>query len=70
MIATAKSELEKQGARTDAQLVRDCLAGNEQAWCALIDKYKKLIYSIPVKWSLSRDDANDIFQAVCVDLYA
>lgn len=70
MIATAKPELEKQGARTDAQLVRECLTGNEQAWCALIDKYKRLIYSIPVKWSLSRDDANDIFQAVCVDLYA
>jgi len=34
----------------------------------LIDKYKNLIFSIPIKFGLSRDDAADICQAVCVDL--
>lgn len=70
MIATTKPETEQRSAWSDERLVRECLAGNEEAWSALIDKYKKLIYSIPLKWNLSRDDANDIFQAVCVDLYS
>jgi len=70
VIATVKPEKEQQSAWNDERLVRECLAGNEEAWSALIDKYKKLIYSIPVKWNLSRDDANDIFQAVCFDLYS
>lgn len=53
---------------TDAQLVRRCLDGDEAAWDALIDRYKRLIYSIPFKYGATADDAGDIFQAVCVDL--
>ncbi|HVH88867.1 MAG TPA: sigma-70 family RNA polymerase sigma factor, partial [Terriglobales bacterium] len=64
------AETEKREVWSDERLVRECLAGNEEAWSALIDKYKKLIYSIPIKWNLPREDANDIFQSVCVDLYA
>jgi DNA-directed RNA polymerase specialized sigma24 family protein len=33
----------------------------------LIDKYKNLIYSIPIKLGMHQDAA-DIFQSVCVDL--
>lgn len=69
MTATAKLQMQRQPSWPDERLVRECLAGTEEAWAALIDKYKKLIYSIPIKWNLSREDANDIFQAVCVDLY-
>jgi RNA polymerase sigma factor (sigma-70 family) len=53
---------------TDERLVKECVRGNEEAWSALIDKYKNLIFSIPIKYELSREDASDIFQAVCVDL--
>ncbi|MBV9072295.1 MAG: sigma-70 family RNA polymerase sigma factor [Acidobacteria bacterium] len=70
MIATAKMELEARETVSDERLVRECLAGDEQAWSALIDKYKRLIYSIPVKWNLPTEEANDIFQSVCVDLYS
>jgi len=49
---------------TDTRLVRECSNGNEDAWDALIEKYKRLIYSIPVKYGFNSDDANDIFQAV------
>ena len=52
---------------TDERLVADCLKGNEQAWAALIEKYKNLIYSIPIKLGMY-EDAADIFQAVCLDL--
>ena len=53
---------------TDTRLVRECSNGNEDAWDALIEKYKRLIYSIPVKYGFNSDDANDIFQAVCLEL--
>jgi RNA polymerase sigma factor (sigma-70 family) len=53
---------------TDKQLVRACLDGSEQAWSCLIDKYKNLIFSIPIKRGMSRDDAADIFQQVCLKL--
>lgn len=52
----------------DERLVRECCKGNQDAWSALIEKYKNLIFSIPIKFGLSRDDAGDIFQAVCVEL--
>ena len=53
---------------TDARLVRECVSGSEEAWRALISKYKNLIFSIPVKYGFSPDDSTDIFQAVCLDL--
>jgi RNA polymerase sigma factor (sigma-70 family) len=52
----------------DERLVRECRKGNQAAWSALIEKYKNLIFSIPIKFGLPREDAADIFQSVCVDL--
>jgi RNA polymerase sigma factor (sigma-70 family) len=52
----------------DERLVRECNKGNQAAWSALIEKYKNLIFSIPIKFGLPREDAADVFQAVCVDL--
>jgi RNA polymerase sigma factor (sigma-70 family) len=50
--------------------VRACLDGDEQAWSALIDKYKHLIYSIPIKYGASPEDAADIFQSVCLEVFS
>src|SRR5580698_8389966 len=52
----------------DARLVRECIGGSEEAWRALIFKYKNLIFSIPVKYGFSTEDSRDIFQAVCLEL--
>ena len=41
----------------------------EQAWNLLLDRYKNLIYSIPIRYGLPPQDAADIFQAVCLDLF-
>lgn len=49
------------------RLVAECLKGDETAWSELIDRYKNLIYSIPIKLGMY-DEAPDIFQAVCLDL--
>src|SRR5262249_18337850 len=49
-------------------LVEGCRRGREEDWNSLIDKYKNLIFSIPIRYGLSREEAADIFQAVCLDL--
>ena len=54
----------------DEKLVHACLKGNQAAWSGLIEKYKNLIFSIPIKFGLSNDEANDIFQSVCGELLA
>jgi RNA polymerase sigma factor (sigma-70 family) len=64
----AKLEVADELAWSDERLVKECLQGNEQAWSALIDRYKNLIFSIPIKYEFSREDASDIFQTVCVEL--
>lgn len=53
---------------SNARLVRDCLNGKEEAWQVLIDRFKNLIYSIPLKYGLTADDAAEIFQSVCLSL--
>jgi RNA polymerase sigma factor (sigma-70 family) len=55
---------------SDTRLVRACLDGDEQAWATLIAKYKNLIYSIPLKYGAPPQDAADIFQAVCLELFS
>jgi len=57
-------------ARDDRHLVTRCLAGSEEAWSLLIDKYKSLIYSVPIKYGLPAADAADVFQATCLELLA
>jgi RNA polymerase sigma factor (sigma-70 family) len=54
--------------RNDHELVAACLRGEDTAWHELIERYTRLIYSIPLKLGLKREDATDIFQAVCLDL--
>jgi len=53
---------------TDERLIAECRKGNPDAWSALIEKYKNLIFSVPIKFGPPREDAADIFQAVCLDL--
>lgn len=53
----------------DRSLVDRCLTGDSAAWEALIVRYQRLIYSIPVRAGFSPVDAADIFQSVCVKLF-
>ncbi len=57
-----------ESAIPDGQLINSCLQGSHEAWCALIDRYRNLIFSIPVKQGFTRDDAAEVFQEVCVKL--
>ncbi len=57
--------LEKQ---SDQQLIRRCLKGDQRAWEALILRYERLIYSIPVRYGFDQDGRADIFQTVSLRL--
>src|ERR1700747_1574153 len=65
-----KAKKNVRGAWNDTRLVAECVSGNEEAWSLLIEKYKALIYSIPVKYGLPVDEAADVFQATCMELLA
>jgi RNA polymerase sigma factor (sigma-70 family) len=63
-----RTEGKSRRAWDDTRLVKECLAGKEEAWSLLIDKYKALIYSIPVKYGLPQQEAADVFQSTCMEL--
>jgi RNA polymerase sigma factor (sigma-70 family) len=58
----------KASRKSDRDLVKGCLQGRDDDWNLLIDKYKNLIFSIPIRYGFSREEAADIFQSVCLDL--
>lgn len=50
--------------QTDSDLVASCLEGDAIAWRTLVERYKKAVYSVPVKWGLAQDGAVHVFQSV------
>ena len=66
MIRSTKPSSGTEIARGDDSLVHECIKGNQEAWSTLIDKYKNLIFSIPVKYGFITHDADEIFQEVCL----
>ncbi len=47
---------------TDQDLIRRCREGSAGAWRRVLNKYERLVYSIPLRLGLSRDDAADVAQ--------
>ena len=41
---------------SDQHLVEACLAGDSQGWEMLLQRYKRLIYSVPVLFGFDHDD--------------
>jgi RNA polymerase sigma factor (sigma-70 family) len=46
------------------ELVACCRAGDQRAWAQLVDEFSPLVYSIPLRSGLSREEAEDIVQTV------
>jgi RNA polymerase sigma factor (sigma-70 family) len=65
---TAVVSASKYKSYTDPELVSMCLKGDGHAWEALIRRYRRLIYSVPVRFGFEDADAADVFQAVCLKL--
>jgi RNA polymerase sigma factor (sigma-70 family) len=53
---------ERNGVVSDRDLILRCRQGNVGAWHQLLNKFEGLVYSIPLRYGLSRDDAADIAQ--------
>lgn len=68
MSAGTKVAEEQQEPWAEERLVRECRKGSEEAWSVLIDRYKNLIYSIPIKYGFSQEDASEIFQSVSFEI--
>jgi RNA polymerase sigma factor (sigma-70 family) len=47
---------------SDKELIHACREDDSRAWKHLLNKYEGLVYSIPLRYGLSRDDAADIAQ--------
>ena len=47
---------------SDHDLIAACRKGDARAWKRLLDKYERLVFSIPLNYGLSHDDAADITQ--------
>ncbi|MBK7704553.1 MAG: sigma-70 family RNA polymerase sigma factor [Acidobacteria bacterium] len=56
-------------ARDDAELVRACRGGDEAAWNELVERYQRLIITIPRRAGLSEEQASDVFQEVFMTLF-
>ena len=54
---------------SDLQLVLDCRRGDQLAWEKLIQRYERLIYTIPLRAGLDEDQAAEIFQDVFTTLF-
>jgi RNA polymerase sigma factor (sigma-70 family) len=67
-MATRLQNLQSKRSWSDTRLVRACVRGDDEAWSVLVRKYKNLIFSIPVRYGFSSEEARDVFQAVCLDL--
>lgn len=48
--------------RREDDLLRACRAGDATAWQRLVEKYERLVYAIPLRMGLDREEAADIFQ--------
>jgi len=53
----------------DEELIRSCRAGDARAWEKVVNRYERLVFSIPLSYGLSRDDAADVAQLTFTILF-
>jgi RNA polymerase sigma factor (sigma-70 family) len=53
---------------SDAALVARCAEGDGPAWRTLVERYRRLIYTIPYRMGLRAADADEIFQITFCEL--
>ena len=47
---------------SDTELIERCLKGDAEAWEALVGRYRRLVYSVPIKMALKPEDVDEVFQ--------
>lgn len=53
----------------DKELLLACRRGDEAAWETLVNRYQRLIYTIPRRAGLDEDQSADVFQEVFTTLF-
>lgn len=56
-------------AKTDAELIKQCRRGDEAAWSELVERFQRLIITIPRRAGLSEEQSADVFQEVFLTLF-
>jgi RNA polymerase sigma factor (sigma-70 family) len=49
-------------AEADRELIQRCRRGSAGAWHQVLNRYERLVFSIPLRYGLSHDDAADVAQ--------
>lgn len=47
---------------TDEELLQACRQGDARGWHGVLDRYERLLYSIPLNYGLTDEDAADVVQ--------
>ncbi len=62
LINSSKISNKEISDKSDDDLIQACRRGDARAWQAIVNKYKRLVFSIPLNYGLSQEDAADIGQ--------
>jgi RNA polymerase sigma factor (sigma-70 family) len=54
------------GPLDDGDLIARCRAGDQRSWAALVERYGRLVYSVPSRLKLPAEGCDDVFQEVFV----
>jgi RNA polymerase sigma factor (sigma-70 family) len=55
--------------RSDSELIAACRRGEADAWETLVLRYRRLIYTVPIRAGLGEETAGEVFQHVFLALY-
>jgi len=53
---------------SDEQLIAACRTGDEKAWDTLVERYERLVYTVPARYGLTSSEIDDVFQSVWLSL--
>lgn len=67
-VARLLAQLKPTPSWSDRRLARRCLAGHEDAWQALVEKYQRLVYALALEHGFPGDEAAEIFQQVWLEV--
>lgn len=65
-----QTEFSAKGLETsDGELLRACRRGDQMAWSTLVDRYQRLIFTIPRRAGLTEEQSADVLQEVFLTLF-
>jgi RNA polymerase sigma factor (sigma-70 family) len=62
--APPRGDRSRAAAWTDAELVQACIGGSQAVWDEMVERYGRLVFSIPRREGMGEADAEDVYQQV------